>query len=476
MQVSVAVLAHLAAVALGGGLTVYSLAALTVLVLRLVIVARNRPRIGRAAPYSVIVPAYNEDPDTLLACLRSILGQSVSPGAVVVIDDGSARDLAAVAEEARAEFEAAGVRFIAERRETNQGKRHALVRGRLLAPEATVLVCVDSDTELDPGACAALVGAFADRRVKAATGKVLARNRSANLLTRLIDARYVGAFEFDRASQSALGGSMVCACGSLAAYRGSMVDHWAGDFLGQTFGGRECTFGDDRRLTAYALRSGRSVYVREAVAYTDVPERFVQFTRQQIRWARSWSRESLLALREISPRRWGWWMVLAETVTWAAFTAGLLVSLTHPDWRLVHLAEIAAVALSRTGAYLHRRDLSLGQRLAGMAVTPLYSVINLWVLLPLRCYALCTMTNNGWGTRQASTGTQLLGEMWRQTPRQARADRGKVGLHHDLVGLALADGTPQREAGQHPRHRQPLAADAQLGGEHLSDDRARAGV
>ena len=78
------------------------------------------------------------------------------------------------------------------------------------------------------------------------------------MLTRLIDLRYVSAFLAKRAAYSFFG-AVLCCCGSLAFYRADIVRANLDDFLDQRFLGRVATYGDDRRLTNYALRGGRVV-------------------------------------------------------------------------------------------------------------------------------------------------------------------------------------------------------------------------
>ena len=67
----------------------------------------------------------------------------------------------------------------------------------------------------------------------------------------------------------------------------------------QKFLGRESTFGDDRSLTNCVLREWKVKYEARAVSHTIVPTTFKQFMRQQLRWKRSWTRESLIVARFI---------------------------------------------------------------------------------------------------------------------------------------------------------------------------------
>src|SRR4029078_13195668 len=62
----------------------------------------------------------------------------------------------------------------------------------------------------------------------------------------------------------------------------------------QLFLGVESTFGDDRSLTNCVLRDWKVRYEEKAVSHKIVPETFQQFMKQQTRWKRSWTRESLI--------------------------------------------------------------------------------------------------------------------------------------------------------------------------------------
>ena len=52
------------------------------------------------------------------------------------------------------------------------------------------------------------------------------------------------------------------------------------------------TFGDDRSLTNFVLQNWRVLYAPDAQANTNVPEHLPQFLRQQLRWKKSWLRET----------------------------------------------------------------------------------------------------------------------------------------------------------------------------------------
>ncbi|MCX4706991.1 hypothetical protein OG252_00200 [Streptomyces sp. NBC_01352] len=67
--------------------------------------------------------------------------------------------------------------------------------------------------------------------------------------------------------------------------------------LNQRFLGRLSTFGDDRHTTNYCLLTGKAVLQANAVAWTLVPENVRHYLRQQVRWNKSFFRESLWIIR-----------------------------------------------------------------------------------------------------------------------------------------------------------------------------------
>lgn len=365
---------------------------------------------GGAAGHTVagVITVFNESPEMLTRCLRSLLTQTRRPQSVTVIDDCSrTHDAAAVIRQLRGDFDQAGIELQFIRFPENRGKRHGLAAGFEQHPDADLYLCVDSDTVLDETAVAELCAPFARRRVNCVTGLVLAHNRAVNLLTRLIDMRYVNAFLGERVAYSRMG-SVLCACGSLVVYRGRVVRAHLDDFLGQRFLGQPATFGDDRRLTYYALTEGQSIIQPAAIGWTDVPQRLRHYANQQIRWNKSFFREGILLLAK--PRyavRAFWWLNLIELATWVAFTTGLVTALAvatlHPSgWQMLasYLGYVCVMAWVRSLHYLRgAANVPTVDRMLTFAAAPLYALLNLTLLLPLRLYALATLRRNGWGTR-----------------------------------------------------------------------------
>ncbi|MEU1800861.1 glycosyltransferase [Streptomyces sp. NPDC019937] len=389
-----------------------AVAALLGIKLLLSIKPRRRPRRRTAVhtPHTIhaVITVYNETPAALRRCLQSVLDQTRHPDSLTVIDDCS-RDHTAqtVVDQLRPAYQAAGIRLDFIRFPVNRGKREGLAAGFAAAWEADIYLCIDSDTVLDEHAVAEAAAPFARRRVHAVTGLVLAANRRRNLLTRLIDMRYQNAFLGERVAYSRLG-SVLCACGSLALYRGATVRKHLDDFLQQRFLGRPCTFGDDRRLTYYCLLEGQSLIVPTAVAWTDVPESMRHFLKQQTRWTKSFIREGVLLAFKFRVTRAYWWLNLVELATWIAFTSALLVALAvmavNPHaWTVLawYGVYVAGAAWLRSVHYLRGAGaVPLWDRAATFLVAPVYALMNLTLLIPLRLWALVTLRDTRWGTRQ----------------------------------------------------------------------------
>jgi hyaluronan synthase len=393
----------------------YGIAVGTLLLLKLLLSIRRtdavaQPRRAYTPDLSVaaIITVYNEAPEMIRRCLGSLLAQTRLPNWVVMVDDCSKTDDAhRVLGQLQPAFAAAGVQLDLIRFGSNTGKRHALAAGFKTHPNADLYLCVDSDTILHPAALQEAVLPFRSDHVHAVTGLVLANNRAVNLLTRLIDMRYVNAFLGERVAYGRLG-SVLCACGSLAVYRGWVIRKHLPDFLSQTFLNKPATFGDDRRLTYYALTEGESLIVPTAIAHTDVPENLNHYIRQQIRWGKSFIREGVLLAAQLRyARRVFYWLNLLELVTWITFTVALLLALAaiplHPAGPIIlgtYCVYACVAAWLRSLHYLRRAPgVPLPDRILTFAAAPLYALLNICLLLPLRLYSLATLGRNGWGTR-----------------------------------------------------------------------------
>jgi hyaluronan synthase len=361
-----------------------------------------RPRLCGQFPdgrVAVVIPVYNEDPELLRLCLESVCRQSRQPDEIWVIDDGSRSTVCLeLANELFARDWRARVHRLAE----NAGKRHAQAWA-LRRTSADIIVTVDSDTVLEDAALEELVRPLSDSRIQGVTSYVRVLNTKRTLLTRLTALRYANAFLWEREAYAAAG-AVLCCCGSLSAYRGDLVRDNLDDYVNQVFLGRHVMYGDDRRLTNYGLQRGRVAIQATSIASTMVPERLGHYLRQQNRWNKSFFRESLWALHRLSRTRPAWWFTLAELGTWILSTVGLCAVLVA----LVALGQLPAatslqylvlISYVRSVRYLACEPQRSLHQITNFLLAPLYGILHLCLLTPLRFYSLCTLRHRGWGTR-----------------------------------------------------------------------------
>ncbi|GAB2868606.1 hypothetical protein GCM10027074_40290 [Streptomyces deserti] len=410
-------------------LHLYSMGAMGLLALKMFGALFYRPaKAGREeleylenAWVTAVIPIYNEDPVMFEQGMRSLLAQSRLPNEIHIIDDASADDSGIrAAKKMRREFEAKGVKYTVSVQPENKGKREALALGFEAAPYSDIFLCVDSDTVLSRDTVRELLLPLADEKIMASTGMVLALNHDSNVFTRLQDLRYGNSFLFERAAYSRLK-SVLCCCGALSAYRGTLVRKYLPDFLNQQFLGKPAVFGDDRRMTNYCLMEGQVVFQETAVGYTAVPEKLPHFLRQQVRWNKSFFRESLWAFTHQKKYRPAFWLTCMELALWLVFGSAMFYSMVilpilHPEQFLRHIGDYVVFMILmgylRNVRYLDfpRRGMGFVKRFGMFLLAPLYGLIQLFLLTPLRFYALLTLHKGSWGTRQGGVEVSVAGD------------------------------------------------------------------
>ncbi len=221
----------------------------------------------RGPGVTVIVPAYNEAAG-IAATVRSLVAsQYPAEIEVIVVDDGSTDDTAAIAENLRLP----GVRVI---RQPNGGKPSALNRG-IAAATYDICVLVDADTVFASDALARLVARFRDPTVGAVSGNTKVANRN-GMLGRWQHLEYVMGFNLDRRMFDILG-TMPTVPGAIGGFRRQALADagWVSSD----------TLAEDTDLTMAVVRAGwRVVYEQAAVAWTEVPSTVRQLWRQRYRW------------------------------------------------------------------------------------------------------------------------------------------------------------------------------------------------
>jgi cellulose synthase/poly-beta-1,6-N-acetylglucosamine synthase-like glycosyltransferase/peptidoglycan/xylan/chitin deacetylase (PgdA/CDA1 family) len=363
---------------------------------------------GRVA---AIVPAYDEDPEELKAVVHSILGQSMPPEMIYVVDDGSKVPVGQP-------FYHPKVTWL---RKENGGKRSAQVYAldRMDPADWDFILTVDGDSILDRYALEHQLRAFSRGRhrhrrrsglaggaVMATTGMVLVRNRTYNLLTRLADMNIGTSCVMMRASRSLLG-TLETTSGALAVYRAHILFKHKQRYLNGTYG-------DDRALAMYSALEGEVVGVNEAVVWSAMPTSIRLTYKQRLRWSKSWWCMIPFVLTNMTRFRQMFFplfglsqlAIAPLTIGYIFFTS--LYAAAHADFHprnlVLYLTVYLVVRYSMTALYMvERPGMRFHERLlTWFLVTPLEAIYNLVFLNPTKYVALVKLRDHHWGTRGAA--------------------------------------------------------------------------
>lgn len=365
---------------------------------------------------SIIIPCFEEE-EWIQRTVHSCINQDypVDKLEVIVVDDCSKDHSAERVEEIIAKLKEADtgdhayrvaerIRFF--RQSANLGKRDAMARGAREARHE-LLVFVDSDSFLDPFAVRNIVQPFKDKEMGGVSGRTDVANTYTNALTKMQAVRYSIAFRVMKAAEGYFDAA-TCLSGPLSCYRRDLVLKYMDAWLNQRFLGQKATFGDDRSMTNFILRHNRTTYQDSAVCMTIVPRSYKVFLRQQMRWKRSWLRESLIAAR---------FMWKKEPFMALSFYMGVLVPIAAPVIVLYNLFYVPIMhrvfpTSFIIGMLMMSLLMSMAQLFIRRSTTWIYA---LWfclyyeaVLLWQMPVAWVTFWKTTWGTRMTAADVEEL--------------------------------------------------------------------
>ena len=365
---------------------------------------------------SIIIPCFEEE-EWIQRTVHSCINQDypVDKLEVIVVDDCSKDRSAERVEEIIAKLKEADtgdhayrvaerIRFF--RQSANLGKRDAMARGAREAKHE-LLVFVDSDSFLDPFAVRNIVQPFKDKEMGGVSGRTDVANTYTNALTKMQAVRYSIAFRVMKAAEGYFDAA-TCLSGPLSCYRRDLVLKYMDSWLNQRFLGQKATFGDDRSMTNFILRHNRTTYQDSAVCMTIVPRSYKVFLRQQMRWKRSWLRESLIASR---------FMWKKEPFMALSFYMGVLVPIAAPVivlYNLIYVPIMHRVFPTSfiVGMLMMSLLMSMAQLFIRRSTTWIYA---LWfclyyeaVLLWQMPVAWVTFWKTTWGTRMTAADVEEL--------------------------------------------------------------------
>ena len=362
---------------------------------------------------TIIIPCFNEE-EWIQRTILSCMNQDYPPDKlqVLVIDDHSNDRSVDKINEMITMLRDEGDRYLINERlnyyvqPINQGKREAMAVGARLAKHE-LLVFVDSDSFLDPFAVRNIVQPFKDKEMGGVSGRTDVANTYTNALTKMQSVRYYIAFRVMKAAEGYFD-AVTCLSGPLSCYRKDLVLKYSDAWLNQTFLGQRATFGDDRSMTNFILRYNRTTYQDTAVCSTIVPNQYKTFLKQQMRWKRSWLRESIIGAT---------YMWKKEPFMSLCFYMGLVVPIaapvvvlynliyvpiTHRVFPTTFILGLLMMALLMSMAQLFLRRSSTW--IYGMWFCIYYEAVLLWQM-PVAWF---TFWKSTWGTRMTPADLEEL--------------------------------------------------------------------
>lgn len=353
---------------------------------------------------TIIIPCFNEEEwieRTILSCINQ--DYPIDKLEVIVVDDCSNDRSVEKIKEIIDKLSNEAERFDTKYRlkyfvqKENLGKRDALSRG-VKEAKHDLVVFVDSDSFLDPFAIRNLVQPFKDPKMGGVSGRTDVANTYTNVLAKMQSVRYYIAFRIMKAAEAYFD-AVTCLSGPLSCYKKQIILDNMDSWLNQTFLGQKATFGDDRAMTNFVLKGHRTSYQDTAICSTIVPNRYKVFLKQQMRWKRSWLRESIIA---------GKFMWKKEPFMAVFFYMGVVVPIAAPivvTYNLIYvpimhnvfsttfLVGILMMALMMSFAQMFLRRSTTW--IFGMLFCIYYEAVLLWQM-PI---AWVTFWKSTWGTR-----------------------------------------------------------------------------
>ena len=343
---------------------------------------------------TMIIPAFNEEQHMEKTLVHAL--EVAYPGdklQVVAVNDGSSDGTLAVMHQVQRRYpELVVIDF-----PKNQGKRLALAAGANVAI-GDIVVFMDSDSFVQPQAIRRLVEGFTDPQVAAVCGACEVENKWSNLLCKMQAVRYFISFRVMKAAESVFS-SVTCLSGPLSAYRRQILMDFLDPWVHQAYWGVPATFGDDRSLTTMMLRRYKIIYDSRAITQTIVPEKYRTFFRQQMRWKRSWIRESIRAGAFMWRRpplmalSYYLGLILPVLGPIIVFRALIYVPLFHKGSPLIYLMGVFLMSMMMSLTYLFFKRSNLW--IYGILFCFFYMFVIIWQLP----WAMGTYMVSTWSTR-----------------------------------------------------------------------------
>jgi hyaluronan synthase len=376
---------------------------------------------------SVIVPVYNQK-GMIELVIDAIYRSTYHNIEVIAVNDGSKDGTAEILDRLVQKYPTLKVIH-----KKNEGKRKA-VASAFYNSRGNYLVLIDSDSVVDSHAITEIMKAFkADQLTGGVVGFAKVWNANKNILTRCQDVWYDYSFNIRKCAESYFG-CVMCLSGCLAAYRreaiANYIPYWINARLKDSEDRELTTYviapskakplltpgtkkmmqwmsrfddAEDRSLTGQALVDWKTVYVPSAIVYTDVPETFKVFMRQQKRWKKGTLRVSFFVSGFFWRRNPVMSILLFYVEFMLMFTNPLILLLTfvyepmvlNNPWVPVIFFLGSIVTSLGHGADYKFRDRTSKTWIYKPLMNMITAFVITWIIFP----AILSLRKNEWGTR-----------------------------------------------------------------------------
>lgn len=362
----------------------------------------------------ISIPAYNEAPETVDACLFALVNQTRPPDRVDFVDDGSHKvDYTQLKEYWTGQH---GRTVITWTRKINEGKRRAHATtfrdelAQLVAhhktADQTIFITVDSDTILSLNAIEEAIQRFADPEVMSVAGTELGYNHTQNFLT-LIQGSLQEYAQVVISGAWSVSGDMFTNRGPFALIRASAFEQVIDVYANEILFGRRVELADDSLTALAGSMCGKAVQQISAVAFTMWPEKLGHHSRQRTRWARGRTVRNFWRLKYFPMNSYMWWYTVMSVYSTLLGFALLLIFIgswphsEHLALRVLISSVIIGWASQLRTLALQRSDESWKVKLLSIAIRPIASLWSAIVLTRIiRIYGTATFLKQGWTTRQ----------------------------------------------------------------------------
>lgn len=339
---------------------------------------------------TIITPVYNEDPVLFRQAIESWIANK--PDRIIAVIDVTDTTCIEIAHT----YSEVDVMLI-----DIPGKRPALAMG-VDASTTDIVVLVDSDVVWEPDVLKKIKMPFADPRIGGVGTRqsmMPTSGKRATIWERIADIYLDIRYTDEVPATTIVGRAVSCLSGRTAAYRTLLLQQLREPFLNETFFGKRCMSGDDKRYTTLILQAGYFTWNQlNARVYSTFKPDFKGFQKQRIRWSRNSYRSDLRALWQ----GWVWkhpylaFMLIDKTIAPFTLLVGpvvLLLAMLIGNWYLV-LALLIWWHISRPFKLLTH----LWHRPRDWLILPFYVLMTFYMSI-IKGYALFTINEHKWLTR-----------------------------------------------------------------------------